>query len=178
MELLVLALALLPLGTQDSSEQPMRITERKILAATDPHEPLRQPLRDAVMLLGWRNEDLPRIEAAQGTPAGGTTTMSVEGWVRYDDRGIAFPVIYVRTDTEVYRAAGGGDYQAVVRLAGILAHERWHLRNGRDEMGAYNAELTTMEYLHANTMNLAVVRQALRRLRDQVKERAARQRPH
>ncbi len=237
MGLWLLTLALLPVGMQDSPEQHVRMTERRILglvdsaamrdkstvvalwtddasgrststiaqtsssvglndlrltavrrtsyfrreadlidaaqAALDQQRPLPQPLRDAVMLLGWRGEDLPRIEAVRGRPAGGTTTATVEGWVRYDDGHNAFPIIYVRTDTDVYRAAAGGDYQAVVRLAGILAHERWHLRNGPDEMGAYNAQLTTMEYLHANTMHLAVVRQALQRLRDQAKNRPA-----
>jgi hypothetical protein len=53
-----------------------------------------------------------------------------EAWVRFDTNGQAIPVTYVRSDTEVYRDALGKDYQALLRLAGILAHERWHYATG------------------------------------------------
>jgi hypothetical protein len=115
---------------------------------------------DAVMLLGWRGADLPRIELVATRPPDGTETG--EGFVRFNEDGSAMPVVYVRTDTEVYRAAAEKDYQALVRLAGILAHERWHVRYGPDEIGAYTAQLSIMEYLHANSMHLAQIRQALR----------------
>jgi hypothetical protein len=114
------------------------------------------------MLLGWYGDDLPRIEVVDRKPS--DATGFVEGWVRYNEDGSAIPVIYVRTDTKVYRDAVGNDYQALVRLAGILAHERWHLRHGRDEIGAYTVQLSTMEYLHASRMHLAQVRQALERI--------------
>jgi hypothetical protein len=76
----------------------------------------------------------------------------------------------VRTDSDIYRDAARQDYQALVRLAGILAHERWHLRHGRDEVGAYTTQLSAMEYLHANSAHLAQVRRALRRVTQQTKK--------
>jgi hypothetical protein len=111
------------------------------------------------MLLGWYGDDLPRIEVVDRKPADATGT--VEGWVRFNENGSAIPVIYVRADTEVYRDAVTNDYQALVRLAGILAHERWHLRHGQDEVGAYTVQLSTMEHLHANGMQLSQIRKAL-----------------
>ena len=102
------------------------------------------------------------IEVLDAKPADASPT--VEGWVRFNADGSALPIVYISADTHVYRDAVGHDYQALVRLAGILAHERWHLRHGRDEVGAYTAQLSTMEYLHANTMHLAEIRRALRRI--------------
>ena len=121
-----------------------------------------EPLASAVMLLGWSGADLPRIEIVDGRPTDGTAT--AEAWVRFDTHGQALPVIYLRSDTEIYRDALGKDYQALVRLAGVLAHERWHVGHGLDEVGAYTAQLSAMEYLHANTVRLAEVRRALRQV--------------
>jgi hypothetical protein len=121
-----------------------------------------EPLASAVMLLGWSGAEVPRIEVVGARPTDGTAT--AEAWVRFETNGQALPVIYVRSDTEVYRDALGKDYQALVRLAGVLAHERWHLGHGLDEVGAYTAQLSAMEYLHANTVRLAEVRRALRQV--------------
>ena len=114
-------------------------------------------------LLGWSRDDVPRIVMVDRKTPDATAT--VEAWVRFADDGAAMPVIYVRTDTDIYREAARTDYQALVRLAGILAHERWHIRHGRDEVGAYTVQLSIMEYLHANQTHLAEVRQALRLVR-------------
>src|SRR5262245_25323156 len=144
---------------------------RGVLEATPPnfsqvrHEvtaakPLPEPIKTAITLLGWSGDDVPPIQLVEGRPPDGAAT--AQGWVRYNDDGSAMPVVYVRTDTEVYQDAARQNYQALVRLAGVLAHERWHLRHGPDDVGAYTAQLLTMEYLHANTMNLAEVRRALR----------------
>jgi hypothetical protein len=120
------------------------------------------------MLLGWSGNDVPPIMMVSQRPSDGSAT--AEAWVRFDLGGHAMPVIYVRTDTDVYLEASKADYQGLVRLAGVLAHERWHLRHGRDEVGAYTAQLSVMEYLHANTMRLAEVRRALRRVQQQAKK--------
>ena len=120
------------------------------------------PIAAAIMLLGWRGGDVPHIEVVDAKPADASPT--VEGWVRFNADGSALPIVYISADTYVYRDAAGQDYQALVKLAGILAHERWHLRHGRDEVGAYTAQLSTMEYLHANAMHLADVRRALQRV--------------
>ena len=120
---------------------------------------LPEPLAGAVMLLGWSGDDVPRIEVVSARPP--DRTAMAEAWVRFDANGQAIPVVYVRSDTEVYRDALAKDYQALVRLAGILAHERWHLRHGPDEAGAYTVQLSTMQYLHADAVQLAQVRRAL-----------------
>ena len=124
---------------------------------------LPEPLASAVTLLGWSGDDVPRIEVVNARALDRTAT--AEAWVRFDANGAALPVVYVRSDTEVYRSALAKDYQALVRLAGVLVHERWHLRNGRDEYGAYSAQLSTMQYLHADAEQMAEVRRALMQVR-------------
>ena len=124
---------------------------------------LPEPLASAVTLLGWFGDDVPRIDVVNSRPLDRTAT--AEAWVRFDANGEAIPIIYVRSDTAVYRDALAKDYQALVRLAGILAHERWHLRYGPDEYGAYSVQLSTMQYLHADAVQLADVRRALMQVR-------------
>jgi len=120
---------------------------------------LPEPLASAVMLLGWSREDVPIIDVVRAKPSGGSPT--AEAWVDFDGDGRAIPVIHVRSDTENYRAAAAMDYPALVRLAGILIHERWHIAHGRDEVGAYSAQLAIMEYLHAPAVDLMDVRRSL-----------------
>jgi hypothetical protein len=122
-------------------------------------------IADAIMMLGWYGDDVPSIVVVDRKPPEATAT--VEAWVRFSENGRAMPVIYVRTDTDLYRDAVQGRHQALVRLAGILAHERWHIQHGRDEVGAYTAQLAAMEYLHADTMHMAVVRRAMRQVEKQ-----------
>ena len=133
-----------------------------------PDAALPKAVTDAIMLLGWSGDDVPPIVMVAQRPADAGPT--AEAWVRFDQDGHAMPVIYVRTDTDVYFDASKGDYQGLVRLAGVLAHERWHLRHGRDEVSAYTVQLSVMEYLHANSMRLAEVRRALARVRRQAQK--------
>ncbi len=46
-----------------------------------------------------------------------------------------------------------GDFNAARKLASILVHEEWHVRNGPDEEGAYAAQLTTLMRLGAGPGN-------------------------
>jgi len=39
------------------------------------------------------------------------------------------------------------NYQCVLKLASVIVHEVWHLKNGASETGAYNAQLA---FLMAN----------------------------
>jgi hypothetical protein len=149
-----------------SASQPLAAAARSGLPSDEGQLP--KPLTDAITLLGWSGGDVPRIVVVDRPPPDATVT--VDAWVRFDTEGRAMPVIYVRTDTNLYHDAVRQDYQALVRLAGILAHERWHLRHGRDEVGAYTAQLSVMEYLHANSMNLSQVRRALRRVMEETKK--------
>ena len=42
-----------------------------------------------------------------------------------------------------------GDFDALRKIASVLIHEEWHLRNGPDEKGAYVAQLALLAYLDA-----------------------------
>jgi len=130
---------------------------------------LPEALAAAVTLLGWYGDDVPRFELAEERPPDGTP--NAEAWVCLNGDGATVPVIYVASNSSVYREALR-DYQSLVKLAGILAHERWHLRHGPDESSAYETELATMTYLHANTVQLAEVRRSLNWTRQRVKNRA------
>jgi hypothetical protein len=117
---------------------------------------LPPPIDEAVRLLGWSGADIPHIELVTNKPR--DVSSIAEAWVRFTDEGQALPTIYVWTGSEMYREATRGDYQARVRLAGVLTHERWHVRHGRDHVGAYIAQLSIMEYLGANSLRLMEVR--------------------
>ena len=52
--------------------------------------------------------------------------------------------IYLITSTEAFRAAQAGDGEALKKIASIIVHERWHIRNGPDERGAYEAQLASL----------------------------------
>lgn len=57
--------------------------------------------------------------------------------------------IYVVTSSAVFRDAQAfrfqcGSLAATKKLASVLIHEEWHLRHGRDERAAYEAQLTTL----------------------------------
>jgi hypothetical protein len=123
---------------------------------------LPKPVVKSIALLGWYQKDVPRIEIVSEKPR--HIGDNVEAWVTFAN-GQPIPIIYLRIDTDVYRDAARGEYQALVRLAGILAHERWHLRYGRDEEGAYAAQISIMQHLQATTARIAQVRRALQRLK-------------
>jgi hypothetical protein len=42
---------------------------------------------------------------------------------------------------------GCGSRRALAVIAAIIAHEEWHLRHGRDEKGAYEAQISTLTRL-------------------------------
>ena len=130
---------------------------------------LPQPLAAAVALLGWFGDDVPQFQLAAERPSDGTP--NAEAWVRFKADGSAVPIIYVAIKSRVYRDALT-DYQSLVKLAGILAHERWHLRHGPDETGAYDTQLSIMTYLRASSTELAEVRRSLNWSRQQAKNRA------
>src|SRR5262245_4898720 len=89
---------------------------------------LPEPLASAIMLLGWSGEEVPNIDVVRTRPSDRTPT--AEAWVDFGSDGRVIPVIHIRADTEIYRAATAMDYPALVRLAGILVHERWHIMHG------------------------------------------------
>jgi hypothetical protein len=133
---------------------------------------LRPPIDEAIRLLGWSRADTPHIELFANKPR--EVSARAKAWVRFTDAGHAVPIIYVWTGSEMYRDAARGNYQARVRLAGVLVHERWHVRHGRDHVGAYNAQLSIMQYLGANSLHMAEVRKALVRAEQQARKSARR----
>ena len=56
---------------------------------------------------------------------------------------------------------GFGSRAGCVKLASIIVHEEWHLRNGSDERGAYLAQLTLLAALGANPAMISSVRQSM-----------------
>jgi hypothetical protein len=42
-----------------------------------------------------------------------------------------------------------GDLDALKRLASVLVHEEWHVLNGSDQLGAYDAQLMALRLMHA-----------------------------
>jgi hypothetical protein len=118
------------------------------------------PIATALTLLGWSRDQIPRIVVAKTRPP--EVSPRAEAWIQCDGDGVAQPVIYVAADTYTYLDALREDRQALIKLAGILAHEQWHIRHGLDEVGAYEAELVVMLHLHASNIQLTGVWLALR----------------
>lgn len=67
---------------------------------------------------------------------------TAEAFVRH-----APDTIYLLTSTPVFREAQAGHRDALVKVASILAHEQWHIRNGDDEEGAYQAQLMALSMM-------------------------------
>jgi hypothetical protein len=63
--------------------------------------------------------------------------------------------IVIVTSTSTFRKARQaidpcGDVEALREIAGVLAHEEWHVRHGPDERGAYDAQLIALLYVGAD----------------------------
>ena len=139
----------------------------------------------------WADDDVPRAQRAAldravlltglqfaRPPIALTSTLpwtassGAEAWTTYDDNNRG-DRIFVYTGSELFHCATRGrqpDWQCMLKLASILVHEVWHFRNGRDEAGAYNAQLTFLIRQGADAEASGV-----RRARDRV--RAARENP-
>jgi hypothetical protein len=120
------------------------------------------PIQVALDLLKWSPDHVPTIEIVETRPP--RVSPLAEGWILYDVDGRPRPTIYVAAWSALYRAvlARRLDFQfEVIRLAGVLAHERAHIEHGPDEESAYLAQLITLERLRARDIDLANVRRAL-----------------
>jgi hypothetical protein len=96
-------------------------------------------------VLGRSPSSMPPIELVDTPPP--DVSPQAQAFVR---RGT--PTIYLLTSTPVFKEAARardacGAYQELRILAAILVHEEWHLRNGSDERGAYEAQLTALNRL-------------------------------
>ena len=90
-----------------------------------------------------------------------------EGWVVRNGDGSARPTIYVAGWSELCRDALANPYvpHNIIRLAGVLAHERVHIHHGADEELAYTEQLTTLQRLQAYPLEITNVRRALESIR-------------
>ena len=119
------------------------------------------PIQAALDLLKWSPEHVPTIEVVEVRPP--RVSPLAEGWTIYNGDGSAQPTIYVAGWSTLYQAALANRLDAhfnVIRLAGVLAHERAHVEHGPDEELAYLAQLITLENLQARDVDIASVRRA------------------
>ena len=95
----------------------------------------------ALSVLGRSEASMPRIEFIDIAPA--EVSAGAEAFVRRETG-----TIYLITSSSVFREArsrnGCTPSIAIRKLASILAHEEWHVRNGADEKGAYHHQLITL----------------------------------
>jgi hypothetical protein len=121
-----------------------------------------KPIEAALNLLRWPPNQIPAIVVIAERPE--TVSPLAEGWVVRNSDGSERPTIYIAGWSALYRAALAdprGAHHDIIRLAGVLAHERVHIRQGPDEEQAYAKQLITLESLHATLLEIANVRRAL-----------------
>ena len=99
----------------------------------------------ALSILGRSLNSLPPIEFVTDPPAGASA--GVEAFV---DR--QFTTITIVTTSPLFQellqtdlSTSGSDLFR--KLASVVVHEEWHILNGRDERGAYEAQLMTLTLL-------------------------------
>jgi hypothetical protein len=90
-------------------------------------------------------KEMPRIEVISKRPA--NLSPNAEAFINADGG----DVIYIVGDSAVYKAAKSGDKKALIKLAGIVAHERYHLEHGPDEGPAYDAEISMLRRVGADS---------------------------
>jgi hypothetical protein len=94
----------------------------------------------ALSLLGRSADSFPPIILLDQPPS--FASRNAEGFVLRDpDR------IYLITSSVAFREAqraDPSDTQAMRKVASVLIHEEWHVRNGPDEAGAYEAQLRAL----------------------------------
>jgi hypothetical protein len=102
----------------------------------------------ALMLLGRTQQSFPTVQFVEKAPA--PVSASAEAYVLTDEKRVV-----LITSTWAFRSARAAQYQcgriqALQQIAGVLAHEEWHVRHGLDEEGAYDAQLTALTSVGAD----------------------------
>ncbi len=128
------------------------------------------PIQAALNLLHWSYDTVPIIVVVEVCPP--EVSMLAEGWITRNADGRALPTIYVAGWSELYRTvlANLGNRDAsheIIRLAGVLEHERAHIDQGADEEEAYAVQLLTIESLNAPLIDRNNVSRALETVRRQ-----------
>jgi hypothetical protein len=111
------------------------------------------------MLTGQDFHALP-IELVSELPDG--ASRGAEGWTTFDDAGRP-DRIFIYTKSDVFACANKrfhASYQCRLKLASVIVHEAWHLRNGHGEAGAYAAQLAFLIGRNAPGVVVTGVRRA------------------
>ena len=117
----------------------------------------------ALDLLGKAAKTLPPVKLVAIPPT--EASRKAEGFVRPGDA-----TIYVVTSSPAYREADCRKPWSLIKLASVIMHEDWHIRNGSDERGAYEAQLHTLLKLGAKPES-PVYRGVLKSMQAVLKER-------
>jgi hypothetical protein len=96
----------------------------------------------AIELLGRKPSSMPPIELVSQRPA--DVSANADAFVREGQE-----KIFVLTASDAYSSARCENRRSLIKLASIIAHEEWHVRNGMDERKAYEAQLLTLMRLGA-----------------------------
>ena len=89
-----------------------------------------------------------------------------EAWIVYSEDH-ARDRIFVYAGSRTFRCASvvhRDQYQCLLKLASVIVHETWHLKNGPDERGAYDAQLAFLDFRQASVSTMNEVRGARRRV--------------
>jgi hypothetical protein len=104
-----------------------------------------------------------------------TASPGAEAWTVFDEHGKG-DRIFVYTRSRTFRCASvrGWDQDlCLLKVASVIVHEAWHLQNGPDEVGAYEAQLSFLRLIEASAVfqvneAAAVNIREVRRARDRV----------
>jgi hypothetical protein len=95
-------------------------------------------------LLGHSAQSFPPTQFVERPPSG--VSRLAAGYTIHDGENTHIVLV---TSTAAFLDARQGntpcsDVVAIREIAGVLAHEEWHVRHGVDEEGAYDAQLITL----------------------------------
>jgi len=108
----------------------------------------------ALGLLGRSGPGTVPIKTVDEAPPG--ASRFVQGFLTREP-----DTIYLVTSTNHFRDAQRGDPDALRQIASTIVHEEWHVLHGPDEKGAYEAQLTALNYLGASSNLIGVVRKSM-----------------
>ena len=136
--------------------------------------PRPRPIEAALDRLHWSAAETPTIVVVAERPE--RVSLLAEGWMVHNNDGTARPTIYIAGWSELYRdaLANPDGLKGIIRLAGVLAHERYHIRVGPDEEMAYAEQLIVLQELHAAPLEVTNVQRALEAVRRQNRARPLR----
>lgn len=94
-----------------------------------------------------------RIVKPTGTPFKGRQTMA---YLAPGDNAH----VWVPNWTDTFKKAQRGDKEGLIELAGVLAHETYHLRYGREEPPAYEAQIRVLKALGASQKHIKLIQKS------------------